>query len=126
VTRPYFVAPFAPEDWENARSDLKIDPGWYRSLLSNRWLQISFPEPIGPILLSWVIKFGGGADVHGELYTDGQVVSLELPVVEFFLWHRAVIDAKHTLFLFSQSADSSLELKVDTDISEIQEFVAQN
>jgi len=121
----FFIAPYEPQRWETAKSDLQIDPDWYRKRLLERWPGIVFSK-ISPedYLLEWGIPVStAGAAIHGGLQTNQNIVDLDTPFEEFFLWHRQIIPGQYRLYLFNDSSWGSLELTVDTTIEEIQQFV---
>jgi hypothetical protein len=123
MTRPYFIAPYEPEKWRESTSDLQIDPEEYLDLLARDWPDIEFYNPQAPVLLSWSIPDPGGGRITGGLQDNRQVVWLDIPHEEFFLWHRTVIPAEHRLYLFAASSTSSLELTETTTYQDIETFV---
>ena len=130
----FFIAPYEPSedpaDWEDLRhrSDLSIDPEEYRQLLIERWPSTTFFQRSDISPLEWEIRVeepdqSGAYGTIGMLHGDLQVVSVETPFEEFFLWHREIISNEHRLFLFNDSSYESLELTEQTTLREIQEFV---
>ena len=130
----FFIAPYEPTDdpnkWEELKtaSNLKIDPVSYRQRLLEKWPYTKFFRTSDTLALQWslyietkegVIVPGSVAALHG----DYQVVSLDTPYEEFFLWHRSVIPSVHALFLFNSSSWDSLELTSETTLKETQRFV---
>jgi len=129
----FFIAPYQPTDdsslWEAlaTQSDLHINVAEYRKLLIQRWSAIEF-LPTTAFSLQWGIPVStSGAHIYGALHTDKQVISIDTPFEEFFLWHRGVIPSKHKLFLFNDSAWNSIELTDHTTAEDIERFfMSQN
>jgi hypothetical protein len=126
MTTGFFVAPYRPTDWQTAASSLRIDPERYRSLLKEKWGDnIRFLQEEHSAL-AWDLRFysedGTTQGSFGRLFGDLQIVALETPYEEFFLWHRSVIEGDHRLFLFNASSPESLELGSDTTMDEIRRF----
>jgi len=130
----FFIAPYEPTDdpsrWEALKtaSNLKIDPASYRQRLLDKWPHTKFFRTSDILALQWslYIETKEGSIVPGPiaaLHGDYQVVSLDTPYEEFFLWHRSVIPSMHALFLFNSSSWDSLELTSGITLEEIQRFV---
>ncbi len=126
MTRPYFVTPYSPRDWQTAKSDLVIDPSRYRDLLTKDWPDIEFYSPKPTAILAWGLAVPDGGRVYGGLQPNAQVVWLDMPVEDFFLWHRKVIPDRHRLFLFPANSYETLELNPATTLEEIRVFVARH
>ena len=124
----FFISPYDPKEWETAKSDLRIDPNWYRDLLLEKWPEVIFFETSPSVyLLNWELSISqdptgsvGGID---GLQTNQQIVSMSTPFEEFFLWHRRIIPGLYRLYLFNDGSWDSLELKADTIIEDIRQFV---
>lgn len=123
MTIPFFVAPYRPTDWETANSNLRIKPEIYRKQLAEKWPDIAFYESGPTTLLAWGLKVGENARLYGGLQDNQQIVWLDFPHAQFFLWHRTVIPISYPLFLFSTSSWDSLELTSETTFEEVQFFV---
>lgn len=130
----FFIAPYEPTDdpekWEELKtaSNLKIDPVSYRQQLLQQFPHTKFFRTSDTLALQWslYIETKEGDIVPSSiaaLHGDYQVVSLDTPCEEFFLWHRSVIPSEHALFLFNSSSWDSLELTSETTLEEIQRFV---
>jgi hypothetical protein len=128
----FFVAPYRPEERESITaaamrpsSDLRLDPGDYERLLLERWPGLDVYRPPEYVLLEWIFpNTNEWAGPIGGLEPDQQTVFLDAPFEEFFLWHRSVIQGKYRLFLFHEGSWDTLELKVDTTLEEIQNFIS--
>ncbi|CAG0957557.1 hypothetical protein ANRL2_00597 [Anaerolineae bacterium] len=89
MTTHFYITPYPPAEWEERTTDLVINPAHYKELLFQKWPNVKiFKEA------SSVLAFGiptSSPEVYMEGYLKNYWVSLELPLVEFFLWHRSVI-----------------------------------
>jgi hypothetical protein len=104
---------------------LRINPDWYRKRLLGRWPGIVFFK-ISPedYLLEWGLPVSAaGAAIHAGIQSNQNVVDLDTPFEEFFLWHLQIIPDQYRLYLFNDSSWDSLELTPDTTIGDIQQFV---
>ena len=124
----FFIAPYEPQKWETAKSDLRIDPNWYRERLLEKWPEVLFFKTSPNVyLLNWELSISpgptGSVGGIGGLQTNQQIVSMSTPFEEFFLWHRQIIPGQYRLYLFNDSSWDSLELTADTTIEDIQQFV---
>jgi hypothetical protein len=125
LARQYYIAPCNPVEWQTSQSDLIIDPVKYRQQLEDKWAGIKFHEPSEYSLLAWSLLVSEeGAMIYGALQNNKQIVWLEFPHIDFFLWHRSVISSKHNLFLFTASSFNSLELKMDTARETVEQFLS--
>lgn len=119
----FYVAPFRPSDWETVKSDLQIDPDWYKRRLSQDWPGIEFLASMGLSSLVWgFLVTRAGARIFGMLDSGLQVVSTDTPYEEYFLWHRSVIEKQYDLFLFNDSSPDSLQLTSRTKIGDLRHF----
>ena len=125
MSQPFFVAPYKPTEWEKASIDLEIDPTVYREHLQNKWPSIVFYEAESGTLLAWGILGSGNNRIYGALQDNHQIIWLEFPLDEFFLWHRSVIPAKYPLFLFRSSSWDSIELTSETVLEDILRFTGK-
>ncbi len=123
----FYIAPFTPVNWETVNSNLKIDPVWYKKYLSNDWMGVKFYDDIKVWQLAWDIPVTiSGSFVYGMLHNDLQIVSLDTPHEEFFLWHRNIISGNYELYLFNDSSPKFLELKLNTTIEDIKQFCGKS
>jgi hypothetical protein len=119
----FFIAPFRPADWQVSKSDLRIDPDWYRQRLTEDWPGIEFRATAGPSSLEWdFLVTQEGARIFGMLDSGLQVVSTDTPYEEYFLWHRSAITDQYELYLFNDSSLDSLQLTTRTTIEELKRF----
>jgi len=134
MTDRYIVAPYTPDEWESAQSDLKIDPVWYKDKLTNRWPNIEFYDPqevygdkiVHPALM-WGLPVPYKTHITCQLHHELQRISLDIGVAEFFVWHRKIIDNKYRLYIYklfimSVTEHDYLELTSDISIEDIREF----
>jgi hypothetical protein len=129
----YFIAPFEPvndpEQWEDLKraSDLVIDPDFYKEQLSEAWPLAEIFDPVGTEILSWSLNVeeedGIVPGVIGAVQGNRQIVTLDAPNVDFFLWHRSVIPEKYRLWLFTDTSWNSIELQHDTTAGAIREYI---
>jgi hypothetical protein len=124
----FFVAPYEPSEWRESHSDLRIDPTFYKERMLERWPETKFFQTSPDVPLQWMINIRdkSGVGVHGTigmLHNDFQVVSCDTPFEEFFVWHRSLMPSKYKLFLFNDSSCESLELKPETSLDEVKQFI---
>lgn len=120
----FYIAPYEPLKWKTTKSNLKIDPSWYEQQLSEAWPGIQFLPSSKWAALSWdlLVSEDGGC-IFGMLHKDLQVVSLDAPYEEFFLWHRSIIPSEFRLYLFNDSSlESFVELTPFTDMNDLRKF----
>lgn len=122
----FYIAPFAPHNDNVYHSDLKIDSAWYQKQLLDEWTGVKFYHPTPEASLAWDLP-GTLKDyfIYGILHQNLQVVSVDTPYEEFFLWHRRIIPTNYKLYLFNNSSLRSLELKLNTKIDEIRRFCGE-
>lgn len=119
----FYIAPYHPGNWTSAKSDLRIDPDWYKKCLSDNWIGIKFYSDEKSIPLAWDTPTAySGVFVYGILHNNLQVVSLDAPFEEFFLWHRKIISNKYDLYLFNDSSPNKLKLISEITIEDIRMF----
>jgi hypothetical protein len=127
----YFITPFDPNinpNWDVKDIDLIIDSKYYQQQLLLKWPATKIIQsPIGSPL-SWVmykvLKDGQLESCGiGELDSGLQIVSVDTPYEEYFLWHRGLIPSRYRLFLFNESdITETLELKPETTIEIIEQY----
>ena len=127
----YFITPFDPninQKWDMKNIDLVIDSEYYRQQLLLKWPETKIIEPAGDMSLQWVLwnilKNGQLESCGiGDLHKDKQIVSIDTPYEEYFLWHRIIVPSRYQLFLFNESdITKTLELKPDITIDLIKRF----
>jgi hypothetical protein len=91
--------------------------------LVEKWPGIEFPTPFSGHSLAWIIQGRGEGRISGSLQDNGQILSLEVPREDFFLWHRRIIPSEHKLFLFPENAKEALELTNETTLRELRRFI---
>jgi hypothetical protein len=128
MSTSFFVAPYEPDSWESAPSDLRIDPEQYRRQMQQEWPEaaIQSPPPFPTYLLWWRLDGEGELGAEGGLQNDRQVVETrpypEPSFLRFVLWHRKVVVREHRLFLFREDSPRSLELTSSTSADELRRF----
>ncbi|HLC05912.1 MAG TPA: hypothetical protein VJK02_22990 [Anaerolineales bacterium] len=124
----FFVIPYRPEEWEHAKSDLRILPDTYGESLRNRWpdIRVYLPPDDSPYALRWETKGRAGEIVEGGLQRDLQTVAItpasKSVLSEFVLWHRNQVPKQYRLFMTRENSTDSLELRAETNEQEIDEF----
>jgi len=126
----FFIAPYKADEWEGNKSDLHIDPEWYREHLEKDWSGIKFYDidkvyhSKNPgIEMLWGLLEPNAARIIGKLHNDKKVISLDNCYEEFFVWHRSIISSKFQLYLFSSSSLNSFELSPKVSVEDIWEFI---
>ncbi len=123
----FFIGPFDPALWEFGdpdpmpTSELHIEPAEYETKLLERF---PYAKRYSKDIWSWSLDEHDTPGIYLLLHEDWQYVSFGLGAnfVDFILWHRRMIPARHKLFLFNSSSWSSLELLWDTPQSQIEDF----
>jgi hypothetical protein len=122
----FFIAPYKPTEWEEASSDLRIDPQEYREKLLERWPDAeTYLTLAGPYsLLEWQLFQRDEFGLSGALMKDRMTVSFDahLEFIKYILWYRAFVPASYQLFLFNSSSLESFELKSSVTGQELEGF----
>jgi hypothetical protein len=126
----FFITPYKPSEWQEARSDLRIDPVEYGEAMRERWPDVQFytAPPSPDYVLNWMLKEG---DDHltGSLRIDQQVVAFDPApksvFVAFILWHRAFVPSEYQLFLSDSSSEDVLELGPGITEQDVLNFTGQ-
>jgi len=124
----FFVAPFRPDNWESAVSDLRIAPESYCKQMRQQWphANIYSPPPDSTYALRWELNEEEQLGAAGGLQKDQQVVEIspypQTSFLGFVLWHRAAVSNKYRLFLFSSSSLDYLELTFQTTAEDVKQF----
>lgn len=123
----FFILPYNPVHWKTAKSDLVIDPEWYRTMMQQKWpeAKIYIPPADSTYLVRWEID-QNEIYITGGLQSDHQTVSFKpgfkLNLPAFVLWHREIIPEKFQLFLTWEETWESMEIKSDTSEQDILDF----
>lgn len=127
----YFITPFDPNITRNGELDnvdLIIDPEYYRQQLLLKWPGTKIVESTVGFSLQWVLwdilKDGQLESCGiGQLHRDKQIVSVDTPYEEYFLWHRKLVPSRYQLFLFNESdITKNLKLMPDMTIDTIEHY----
>jgi hypothetical protein len=130
----YFITALDPQVWRyldevslKATSDLSIDPETYKQELLSRWSDAEVWTFKGSLmLLEWTLYHTG---MDGNLHPDKQTVAFRAGkgLVEYVLWHRAVISPTYTLYLWAENSwGKALDLHIDTTAEEVVNFLEFN
>ena len=126
----FVMAPYKPSEWQSniSISDLRIDPAIYMEQLLKKWPNAQLLHTSANFPLQWILYTESGAHSLdsrgvGSLHSNLQVVYLDTPYEEFFLWHRSVIPARYRLFLFNVSSLDSLEITSNMTMEDLRKFL---
>lgn len=128
----FFIGPFDPALWadgpptEPPISNLCIDSQDYGRKLRKHWpyANVYIPPVPSSFLLRWELNEPDRRGILGGLQNQHYVSFgwAGVNFIEFILWHRSVIPAIYSLFLFNSSSWDYLELKLDTTEQDIVDF----
>jgi hypothetical protein len=123
VVGAWFVLPYEPQDWEKG-SELSIDPTEYLNQMKMKWPYIEqYPTVASKThLLQWRLT---SEDEVGGLQTNRQVVDFGSgpSFIEFVIWHRQFVLAKHRLYLCNNSSEKCVELNPGVTARDVEEML---
>lgn len=124
----FFIMPFDPlGPMEQEAPDFRIDVDDYARRLQARWPNAHMNRAIPRLAIryEWSLDERYLHGVHVSLYSDGHCVALEgsgANFIEFVMWHRAMVDPRHDLYLFSDSDITPLNLRPETTAADIEAY----
>lgn len=132
----YYISPIVPNTKvietnraKESTSQLRIDPEHYRTELEKKWPFAKIHDGGLTFPLRWSLDRENASGPEGGMLSDLQIVSLRRPdndtLIEFVLWHRTMIPTEYTLYLFTDSDISQIQvIHPETTAEDIKRFLS--
>ena len=126
-----FLIPFQPDEWETAKSNLKIDPSELKNAILEKWPDTTiYPKnDLTTELLLWSFNHKGGPGRNMELLSGGQIVHLGIDayLFEFIHWYRSFIPNKYRFYFTCACYHESYYLQIfeSTTESDLEKYYSK-